>query len=100
MVSRGLAIGAATPVRQALAEPMVAVTDAYVAEELSDERILSMVQIGLPQRREAQTMEFARWDRLAERYDVEMPEIAQERLITENAPDSVFYLPMPTVRMG
>ncbi|MGI3187469.1 ArnT family glycosyltransferase [Nioella aestuarii] len=95
-----IVIGAVIPIQQALAIPVRDLTDAYIAEELADEMILTMVDIGLPQRREAQDMQLARWHRLADRYDVEMPELAEERLIRENEPNSVFYLAMPTVMYG
>ena len=94
------AIGAAEPLRQAMAEPQRLRTDAYIAEHLAEDRILTMVDIGLPQRREAQSMQLARWQRLAERYDVEMPQMAEERIIRENAPGAVFYMAMPTVMYG
>ncbi len=96
----GMLIGAAIPIRQAVATPLRTLTDAFIAEELADEMIMTMVDIGLPQRREAQALQLARWDRLAERYSVTMPELAEERLIQENVPGSVFYLAMPTVMYG
>lgn len=94
------AAGTGIAVTEALAPPLWLTTDAYIAANLADRRIMTMADSRLPKRKEAQEMEIARWARLAEKYDTPLPEMAEERLIHENAPDAVFYIGMPTVLYG
>ena len=93
-------LGAVIAVSEALAPPMWQETDAYIAEHLADEKIMTMAVTHLPQRQAAQQMEIARWQRLAEKYDTPLPEMAEERRITEDARGAVFYIAMPTVLYG
>lgn len=93
-------VGAGIAVTEALAPPMWQETDGYIAEHLADEKIMTMAVTHLPQARAAQQMEIARWQHLAEKYDTPLPEMAEERLITEEAPGAVFYIAMPTVLYG
>lgn len=94
------AAGTGIAVTEALVPPLWVTTDAYIAANLADRRIMTMADSRLPKRKEAQEMEIARWERLAEKYDTPLPEMAEERLIRENAPDAVFYIGMPTVLYG
>ncbi|TNF23259.1 MAG: hypothetical protein EP318_00790 [Rhodobacteraceae bacterium] len=94
------AAGTGIAVTEALAPPLWVTTDAYIAANLADRRIMTMADSHLPRRKEAQEMEIARWQRLAEKYATPLPEMAEERLIRENAPEAVFYIGMPTVLYG
>ncbi|WP_323765417.1 hypothetical protein [Marinovum sp.] len=93
-------VGAVIAVTEALAPPMWREVDAYIATHLAEARILTGVVTHLPQTRAAQELEIARWQRLAEKYDTPLPEIAEERRIREDAPDAVFHIGMPTGLYG
>ena len=94
------ASNAAIPLRQANAPAIREEVDTRIARDYADERIITMLETNLPKRMEAQAMEHARWDRLAAKYDVVMPELSEERLVRENVPGAVFYIGMPTVMYG
>jgi hypothetical protein len=95
-----LAVGAGDVVRQAVATPLGDDVDALITEDYPDRKIVSMVDSNLPITPDAQAMMIARLDRLAAKYNVDMPPIAEERLITEAAPDAVFRVDMPVVMGG
>lgn len=92
--------GAALPETGALAPPLWRETDADIAENMTDARIMTMAETRLPQQKEAQAVEIARWERKAAKYDTPLPEMAEQRLIRESAPDAVFCIAMPTVLKG
>jgi hypothetical protein len=95
-----LAAGAANVVRQAKATPAAVDLARFLAEEYPDARIQTGVALPVPQTVAAQRMEFDRWDRLGAKYDVVMPEIAPERILTEDADDALFWMSTPLVMSG
>ncbi|MEQ5872682.1 phospholipid carrier-dependent glycosyltransferase [Sagittula sp. NFXS13] len=92
--------GAALPVGQALSEPIWKKTDALLRNQFFDARALTMVETAIPITREVQQRQFARWDRLAAKYDVTMPDMAPERIVEVSAPNSQFIMPMPSAMYG
>ncbi len=85
---------------QTLAVPTRVEISALIATHYADRKIMRGVALDVPQSAQAQHQEFTRLDRLAEKYDVQMPARAPERTITTNAPDAVFHIPMPGVMFG
>jgi hypothetical protein len=81
-----------TPVRVAVSEDLRA--------QFSDRKVMSMIALDIPQTQAAQSFEFARNDRLAVKYDVEMPPIAAERYITEDVAGAQFVVGFPTTLYG
>lgn len=92
--------GTGIVLQQALAKPITSQVDRLLSERFADQKIITSFGINLPQRKEAQQAEFARWDRLAQKYDVVMPELAPERIIKTSAPNAVYYFNMPSVLHG
>ena len=92
--------GSGTVLQQALTTPVTAQVDALMAERFADRRILTSAVTKLPQQKEAQQAEFARWDRLAKKYNSAMPEMAPERIIQVSAPRAIYYRNMPSALYG
>ena len=61
---------------------------------------MTSIDLPLQQTRAAQDFEWARVTRTAEKYDLDMPEIAGERRIPEGIPNAYFVVPMPEVMFG
>ena len=86
---------------QALAAPYTGQVDILLADRFADRKIVtSGFHTRLPQHRKAQQAEFARWDRLAKKYNSAMPEMAPERIIRVSAPGAIYYRNMPTALYG
>ena len=92
--------GSGTVLQQALTTPVTAQVDALMAERFADRRVLTSAATKLPQQKEAQQAEFARWDRLAKKYNSAMPEMAPERIIQVSAPGAIYYRNMPSALYG
>lgn len=92
--------GSGTVLHQALARPVTDRVDALLAERFADRKILTTAATTLPQQKEAQQAEFARWDRLAKKYNSAMPEMAPERIIQVSAPGAIYYRNMPSALYG
>lgn len=86
--------------RQASATPIQQSVSTYLADTYGDRKILTSMALTLPQTKEAQGIELTRMARLAQKYSVQMPEMAEERLIRTSDPDAVFYVNMPGVMFG
>ncbi|HKK98083.1 MAG TPA: hypothetical protein VJ928_07855, partial [Marivita sp.] len=95
-----LAFGTFDALRQALAKPIAEDLAVFLSEEYPTARIQSGLELPVPQTVEAQQMTFARWDRLAEKYDVTMPDIAPERILTEDPDGALFWKDLPLVMSG
>jgi hypothetical protein len=87
-------------VRQALAKPVAEDVVELLQEEFADKKIQSSYALPIPRTVEAQRVQLDRWNRLAAKYDIQMPEISKERLITENTEDALFWVPAPFVMFG
>lgn len=85
---------------QTLAAPMTHNISRIILEEYSARKILSGVLLDIQQAKAAQVFEFARLDRLAAKYAVQMPERAHERIIQFDVEGAVFHIPMPSVMFG
>ncbi|QFT94769.1 Dolichyl-phosphate-mannose-protein mannosyltransferase [Roseovarius sp. THAF9] len=97
----GLAtLGAARPIMQAIADPVYLETDDILRDRYVGTRVLSMVETDIPIKEAARDMQIARWERLAEKYQVTLPDMAEERLQKTEAPDAQFIFPMPVAMYG
>ena len=61
---------------------------------------MTTLDLPLPQTRDAQDYEWARVMRTAEKYNLQMPNIAPERRIPEDRAGAYFVVPMPEVMFG
>lgn len=95
-----MAAGAADVVRQARAMPNAVRLADFLAETYPDAKIQSGIVLPVPQTVAAQRREFDRFDRLAEKYDIDMPKIAEERILTENAENALFWVNTPFSMSG
>lgn len=93
-------LGASRPIMQALAKPVYHETDDILRDRYGDTRVLSMVETDIPIKQAARDMEISRWERLAEKYNVTLPDMAEERLQQSAAPDAQFIFPMPVAMYG
>ena len=92
--------GAAQPVRQALAVPIIYQTDAFILDRLNDRKILTSMASHLQQTPEALDTEETRLNRLAKKYDVALPDRAEEWQNQPMQSTPVFYVNMPSVMYG
>ncbi|MEZ5675777.1 MAG: glycosyltransferase family 39 protein [Thalassovita sp.] len=92
--------GAVQPVRQALATPIIDQTDDFIRTRLSDRKILTSMTTHLPQAPAAWDIEQARMERLADKYNVALPERAAERQHLRDQAGEIFYVNMPGVMYG
>ncbi|MFP7674055.1 glycosyltransferase family 39 protein [Marivita sp. S0852] len=95
-----MAGGTGVVIKQAVATPSAVDLAAYLHETHPDARIQTGLTLPVPQTKEAQQHEFDRLDRVAARYGIEMPDVAPERLITENAEDALFWVNVPFPMSG
>jgi hypothetical protein len=95
-----LAAGASNVVRQATATPVAADLAEFLAAEYPNAKIQTGLALPVPQTVAAQRMEFDRFNRLGDKYNVTMPEIAQERILTEDAENAQFWVGAPFVMSG
>ncbi|WP_159086989.1 ArnT family glycosyltransferase [Loktanella sp. Alg231-35] len=92
--------GTAETIRQARAVPVHQAVGAYLQGSFADRRIVTSVPLVENQRKEAQQRGIARTDRLAAKYNVEMPPRAAQGIIQVSAPDALFYVNMPLAFYG
>lgn len=92
--------GSAIVVQQARATPNAERLVAFLADTYPDARVQSGLVLPVPQTVAAQQMEFDRFDRLGRKYGIAMPEIAPERIVTEDAGDALFWVNTPFVMSG
>jgi len=95
-----LAAGASKVVRQATATPVAVDLAAFLATEYPNAKVQTGLALPVPQTVAAQRMEFDRWDRLGAKYKTIMPEIAEERILTEDADNALFWVNTPFVMSG
>lgn len=93
-------LGAVVPVSQAMAPPITEDLEIYLSENFEAERILTSQPLRVPQHVQAQDMELQRLERLAQKYNVELPKMAPERLIRDIDPDALFYVNAPSAMYG
>ena len=100
-VGLGLSIwGSVIVLTQAAAMPVQVALDHYLAENHADRRILTAVAHRIPQQKEAQAVELQRIERLARKYKIDAPEVAEGRIIQTSAEGALFYVHMPAVLYG
>lgn len=92
--------GNLTIATEAIAVPITTEVEAILSETYSDRRIISYDRFQAPQAAEAVAMVRARNERLAERYDVVLPEVAPERSTVGVAQDALFHMQMPSGMFG
>ncbi|QIZ80091.1 hypothetical protein [Thalassovita gelatinovora] len=94
------ATGTTKTLQQALAKPIRQDVETYLVKNYSDRKIITSLHLDLPQMKEAQQAELDRWDRLARKYDTDLPEFSQERRIAHSAPDALYFVNLPGVMFG
>ncbi|WP_323786433.1 hypothetical protein [Thalassovita sp.] len=94
------AMGTTQTLNQALAKPIHQDVETYLAETYRDRKIITSMHLELPQMKEAQQSEIDRLNRLARKYDTDLPEFSQERLIRQSAPDALYFVNLPGVMFG
>lgn len=72
----------------------------YIERTHPERRVMTTLDLPLPQTRDAQDYEWARVMRTADKYNLQMPEIAPERRIPEDRTNAFFVVPMPEVMFG
>lgn len=101
VVALGLScIGTVIIWKQSLAQPISGKVAHYVSQNYASQKVATTFALDIPQQKEAQAAEFARHDRLAEKYNVTMPERAEERYIIQSAPGAVYYINLPAGMFG
>lgn len=95
-----MALGSANVLQQAVVQPVAAQLVTYLAETYPEVRVQSGLALPVPQTVGAQKMEFDRLDRLGRKYEIDMPEIAEERFLAENAENALFWVNAPFAMSG
>lgn len=95
-----MALGSKEVLDQAAAPTIASELAGFLSENYPDARIQTGLSLPVPQTRAAQQFEIARWDRVAAKYGIEMPELAPERIIREDAPDALFHVAAPFAMSG
>lgn len=95
-----MAASAANVVQQARVTPNAVHLAEFLAETYPNAQVHSGLVLPVPQTLDAQKMELDRLDRLGARYNVEMPEIAEERILTTDAEDAMFWVNAPFAMSG
>jgi len=88
-------VGSGLVLRQALMPPMSEQLNALILRDYADRRIFTGTPLTLAQSAEAAAWETARLDRVARKYDVEMPERAAERFNDRDTGTPVYFLNAP-----
>lgn len=86
--------------QQTLAQPVSEDIADIIRKDFPDRRIMSTVSLPLQQSRAAQDYEFERINKVAAKYDVEMPPLAEERLIPTDLDNAYFVVPAPVIMFG
>lgn len=94
------AYGTGEVLRQAAAAPVDQQIASYLKQDHSGRRIVSSAPLRVALRKDAQQYELERTERLARKYNVDMPPLADERLIRDEAPDALYLISMPGVMFG
>ncbi|MFP7571817.1 ArnT family glycosyltransferase [Marivita sp. S2033] len=92
--------GAKNVIGQARATPIAQDLATYLLEHHSDARIQTGVVLPVPQTVAAQRMELDRLERLGRKYNIDMPDIAPERIIVDDAQNALFWVHAPFVMSG
>lgn len=93
-------VGSAIVLWQAAAVPIQRSVGDYLAGTFGDRKVLTSMALVVPQMKEAQGFELARMERLAQKYQITLPEMAEERIIQHSAEGALFYVNMPGVMYG
>lgn len=93
-------LGTGEVLKQARAETIQQAVGTYIRDHFADRKIVTSMPLTLPQQKAAQQTELQRTTRLARKYRVELPQMAEERLIRHSAPDAIHYINMPSVMFG
>ncbi|MDC0737794.1 phospholipid carrier-dependent glycosyltransferase [Cognatishimia sp. SS12] len=109
--SAGRAIGVATYIvalvgcfgiwQQTLAAPITSEIASVIEARFADRKIATGIPLPtVPQSKTAQEYEFARLQKTAEKYQVELPPLSQERIVPADSPNKQFILPLPNPMSG
>ena len=93
-------VGDITIWKQALVRPVNEDVASYIQTVYPDRKVMTSIDVPLQQSRAAQDFEWARVTRTAEKYELDMPDIAQERRIPSDLAEAYFVVPMPEVMFG
>ncbi len=98
----GSLMGSWAGLQMALAKPMVRHLDAFVEENYrqSQAKILTATRLTLNQTQAMAKAEYQRHERVARKYNIQLPERAAERLQTTEHSDALNYFTMPIVMHG
>lgn len=88
------------PVSQALRAPLADTVDAYLNSEHAEERIVTMMPTEAKQAPDAWIWEQERLLRLAQKYKIDLPEVAPETRASKTAADALFWVPLPQAMYG
>lgn len=94
------AITTYTPVSQALRPPLTTDVDRYLYKFHAEDQIVTMMRTQAPQSAKAKNWEIRRLDRLAEKYQVKLPEVAPERHYPRGGSQPLFYVALPQTMFG
>ncbi|MGR1581517.1 ArnT family glycosyltransferase [Thalassobius sp. S69A] len=86
--------------KQAAAQPIQQAVGGYLQARYPDRKVLTSMALTIPQQKEAQGFELDRMARLARKYNVDLPDMASERLILHSAQGAVYFVNMPGVMYG
>ncbi|GAA6207079.1 hypothetical protein NBRC116601_03720 [Cognatishimia sp. WU-CL00825] len=86
--------------RETLARPIANDIAVYLQTQHAGRKAVTGVPLPLQQSRAAQDYEFAIVDRTAAKYNIALPERAEERRVAPDAENAYFVLPIPAVMFG
>ena len=92
--------GATNVLQQALVTPNATRLVAFLEGSYPGARVQTGIALPVPQTVAAQQMKFDRLDRLGAKYAIDMPEIAEERILTQDAENAIFWVNVPFVMSG
>jgi len=92
--------GVVSVATQATAVPTATEVEAILMKSYRDRRIISYDRFQVPQAAEAIAMVRTRNERLAERYNVILPDVAPERTTGKGSGDALFHMQMPSGMFG
>lgn len=95
-----MAAGTANVVRQALAPPVATDLVAFLERNFPEARVQTGLALPVPTTMAAQRMELDRLDRLGAKYAIDMPEMAEERILGRDAENAIFWVNTPFVMSG
>lgn len=94
------AVGDGVVLKQALARPVSTDVSSFVQKNYAGRNIVTWSQLDIPQTKEGQQLEIKRAEKLAQKYEIELPPVSEENILKSSPPGAVNYIQGPMVMHG